>query len=73
MEEELKKKFDVLFGMNAMLSGMYEFSNSDYGRGVNAGIIMTLRALGIGDDFSAYVAEKMTEKKVNEHLHPDGK
>ena len=57
INEEQKKKFDIVNGVIQLMSGMYGILDTDYGRGVMQGIFATLRALGMEGDFREYLDE----------------
>ena len=59
----MDEKFDVLLVMMKMMTGMYGFTSTDYGRGVIQGISSTIRALGLEKEFEAYRAGKEAEVK----------
>lgn len=61
MNEEMKNRFEVIRGMFMMIDSMYGFKNSDYGSGMTHGIISTLRALGLGQEFEEYLQELKKE------------
>ena len=55
MNDEMKNRFEVIRGMFMMIDSMYGLKNSDYGSGMTHGIISTLRALGLGQEFEEYL------------------
>lgn len=55
MNDEMKNRFEMVRGMLLMIDSMYGFKNSDYGSGMTHGIISTLRALGLGQEFEEYL------------------
>ncbi len=59
----MREKFEIIMAMMKMMTGMYGFTNTDYGRGVIQGISSTIRALGLEKEFEEYRAGKEAEAK----------
>ena len=55
--DDLKNKFAIIRGMIEMMNSMFGFNQCEYGKGMVHGIISTLRALGLQDEFEAYLQE----------------
>lgn len=56
-DEEKKARFAIIRGMIEMMNSMFQFNETEYGKGMMHGIISTLRALSLEDDFEAYLKE----------------
>lgn len=56
-DEEKKARFSIIRGMIEMMNSMFHFNETEYGKGMMHGIISTLRALSLEDDFEAYLKE----------------
>ena len=69
--KELEKRFEVVRGLLLMYNGMTGLMTSDYGAGIQQGMISTLRALGIEDDFNKYLAGRKEEKDGDDTILSD--
>jgi len=62
-DQEKEARFEVLKAIMAMMNGMHKFNESDYGKGMMQGIMVTLRALELEADFQQYLQKVPAEKE----------
>ena len=70
MNDDKTNRFEVIRGLFMMIDSMYGFAKSDYGSGMAHGIISTLRALGLSQEFEAYL--QSLKKEGDDGKRDDG-